>query len=312
MKRSKHSLSHYKLLTCDPGELVPIGLVEALPGDSIQHATSALVRTSPLLSPVMHPFQVKIHHWFVPYRLIWDDWENFITGGEDGLDNSTFPTIDVSSAAVGSLADYLGVPTGVTSLSVSALPFRAYAMIYNSHYRDQDLQTALTIDTTDGVDTTTSTALKSVNWEYDYYTGAKTSTQKGTEVSLPLGTEAPVITNGANPNLIGSTSSNQTRITYNSSIGFTNFDSTPNNGELLEFHDESGLKTDLSNATAATINQLREAIALQKYAENRSRYGSRYSEYLKYLGVMPQDSRLDRPEYLAGGKQTIQFSAARS
>ena len=112
MKRNKFSLSHFRNTTMDQGELVPIGCVDVLPGDTIQHATTALVRTTPLLAPVMHPVQVRIHHFFVPYRLIWDDWENFITGGPDGTNSSTFPTIDVSSAAKGSLADHLGVPAG--------------------------------------------------------------------------------------------------------------------------------------------------------------------------------------------------------
>ena len=107
MKRSKFSLSHYKLFSCDLGELVPCGLLEVLPGDTVQHATSALVRCSPLLAPVMHPVHVKIHHWFVPHRLVWNDWENFITGGPDGNNASVFPTITIgggSGAAVGSLA----------------------------------------------------------------------------------------------------------------------------------------------------------------------------------------------------------------
>ena len=89
-KRHKHSLSHYKLLSCDMGELVPIGLTEVLPGDTFQHSTSLLMRVSPLLAPVMHPVQVRIHHWYVPHRLVWDDWEKFITGGPDGMDASVF------------------------------------------------------------------------------------------------------------------------------------------------------------------------------------------------------------------------------
>ena len=136
MKRFKHNLSNYKLLTCDMGELVPIGLREVLPGDTVQHSTSALIRVSPLLAPVMHPVHVKIHHWFVPHRLVWEDWEKFITGGPDGMDASVFPTITTPAStgfAEGSLADYLGVPPGAgnDNEAVSALPFRAYALIFN-------------------------------------------------------------------------------------------------------------------------------------------------------------------------------------
>ena len=134
MKRNKHNLSHYHLTTMKMGELVPIGLFEALPGDTVQQATSALVRCAPLVAPPMHPCHVKIHHWFVPHRLVWNDWENFITGGPDGLNASTFPTITLpasTGAAVGSLADYLGCPTGVADFVTSALPFRAYDLIWN-------------------------------------------------------------------------------------------------------------------------------------------------------------------------------------
>ena len=176
MKRAKHSLSNYKLLSCDLGELVPIGMTEGLAGDSIPHSTNALIRAAPLLSPVMHPVHVNISHWFVPHRLIWDDWEKFITGGPNGMDTSVFPTIAmpaVGGAPVGSLADYLGVPTGVNSLAVSALPFRAYALIFNEWFRDQDLVTPLSLSTASGVDATTSTALQNGAWEKDYFTSAR-------------------------------------------------------------------------------------------------------------------------------------------
>ena len=121
MKRSKFSLSNHKVFSCNMGQLVPIGLIEVLPGDSFQHSTAALVRLPALLAPVMHPLEVAIHHWFVPHRLVWEDWEPFITGGPDGMDASTFPTITLTYTAgtpptgtntVGSLADYLGVPPG--------------------------------------------------------------------------------------------------------------------------------------------------------------------------------------------------------
>ena len=190
MKRNKFSLSNYKLTSFNQGALVPVNCSEVLPGDSIQQSTSALVRVSPLLTPVMHPVHVRIHHWYVPFRLVWDDFESFITGGEDGLDASVFPTI-TNSWAQGSLADHLGLLPSV-SQTVSALPFRAMALIWNEFYRDQDLQTALTIDTTSGADTTTNTTLQNVCWEKDYFTTARPWTQKGTEVTLPLGTEAPV------------------------------------------------------------------------------------------------------------------------
>ena len=155
MKRSKFSLSHYRLLTCKMGQLVPVAWYEALPGDTIQAATSALIRCAPLVTPVMHNVHVRFHHWFVPNRLLWTNWQNFITGGPDGLNASAHPYISQGNAAVSSLGDHLGVPTsGGTTVKYNALPFRAYATIWNEFYRDEDLQTALTVALTDGADAT--------------------------------------------------------------------------------------------------------------------------------------------------------------
>lgn len=306
MKRSKFSLSHYKLLSADMGELIPIGLTEVLPGDTIQQATSLLVRCSPLLAPVMHPVHVRIHHWFVPNRLVWDDWEDFITGGPDGDNTSDFPTITFgggSGAAIGSLADYLGVPPGVNNIEVSALPFRGYALIYNEWYRDEDLQTKLVIDKSDGPDTTTSTAMQNVAWEKDYFTSSRPWTQKGPDIVVPLGSKAPIKADSPNTQFVGIVDGGQSNLVKRLATSGANLLTSSTNvtagGELY---------ADLSNATPASINDLREAFALQRYEENRARYGSRFTEYLAFLGVRSSDARLQRPEYLGGGKQVIQFS----
>jgi len=310
MKRSKFSLSCTKLLSCDLGELVPINICEVLPGDSIQQATSALVRCSPLIAPVMHPVHVTIHKWYVPTRILWEDFEDFITGGPDGMDASVYPTITIgggSGAAVGSLADYLGVVPGVNNIEVSALPFRAYAMIWNEWYRDQDLQTALTVDLTSGADTTTNTVLQNGCWEKDYFTSSRPWEQKGPAVTIPIGTSADVTitqaerTGGASPGgpygLAGAgEGGGRTDIAYSNDLG------SP--GDALQLLGTA----DLSTATGITVTLLREALALQRFEEARARFGSRYSEYLRYLGVTSSDARLQRPEYLGGGRQTIQFS----
>lgn len=316
MKRAKFSLSNYKLATMDMGQLVPCGLTEVLPGDTIQQATSALVRVSPLVAPVMHPVSVRIHHWFVPHRLVWDDWENFITGGPDGMNASSFPTIAAPAStgyAIGSLADYLGLPTGVPDYTHSALPFRGYAMIWNEWYRDQDLQTPLVIDKTDGADTTTSKILQHVAWEKDYFTSARLLPQKGPEITLPLGTSAPVINDNTQVDFVEVAGTGGERGLQANLVGGFNtlqVDGGALGGPnaALRFGANTGLEADLSSATAATINELRLAFALQRYEEARARYGSRYTEYLRYLGVRSSDARLQRPEYLGGGKQTIQFS----
>lgn len=322
MKRSKFSLSHYKLLTCKMGQLIPVTWFEVLPGDTVQQATAALVRCAPLVTPVMHPVSVRFHHWFVPNRLLWSSWENFITGGADGLNASQAPYINLAAnAAVGSLADYLGLPTAglAAAVNVSALPFRAYQKIWNEFYRDEDLQTAVTVSTGDGSDTTTATALQNCDWEKDYFTSSRPWAQKGAAVTMPVGGQAPVKTSatdtvtGAQQGLrwLADTGATPTQTSYFSTGGGANAvrtylagTSTPAGNSVYP----SNLYADLANATAVDINTVRHAFALQRFEEARARYGSRYTEYLRYLGVRSSDARLQRPEYLGGGKQTIQFS----
>ena len=302
MKRSKHSLSHYKLLTCNQGDLVPIGLMEVLPGDTIQQATSLLIRTNPLLAPVMHPVHARVHHWFVPHRLVWEDWEDFITGGPDGDDASVFPTLQMTAAGIGTLPDYLGIPSNSGNLTISALPFRAYTMIWNEWYRDQDLQTEAAISYASGADAT-SYNLKKAAWEKDYFTTARPWPQKGSDVTLPIAGSADVKTAAAQGSSIGiySTAASQYRL-MDADLSTVVVDASQTGASAAKMY------ADLSTATSVTVNQLREAFALQRYQEARARYGSRYTEYLRYLGVRSSDARLQRPEYLGGGKQTIQFS----
>ena len=290
MKRTKHNLSNYKLATMEMGKLYPVQLQEVLPGDSMQLSTSALIRMSPMLAPVMHPVTVRFHHWFVPNRILWDKWEDFITGGQDNQNADTPPQIDITDAdwTSGSIADMFGIPKpdDGTTLSVNALPFYAYNMIWNEFYRDQDLQD----ERTPGIWGTPA----SVSWRKDYFTGARPWAQKGNDIVLPIGTSAPLRTledPDRTPAL--------TRTPASSEDGYVNINGRPA-GETVV--------ADLSQATGVTATEFREFFALQRYAEARARYGSRYTEYLQYLGIKPSDARLQRPEYLGGGKSTIQFS----
>lgn len=318
MKRSAFNLSNYKLLSCDGGELIPCGIMEVLPGDSVQQSTNLLLRASPLLSPVMHPVHVRIHHWYVPHRLVWDEFEDFITGGPDGNNASVYPTITFASGvAVGTLGDYLGIPTGVNGIEVSALPFRGYAKIWNEWYRDQDLQTKLVIDETSGPDTTTSTTLQNVCWEKDYFTSSRPWEQKGPSITIPIGDSAPVHGIGLKENLNPTANPGPINETQPGGLDGGNYafgqQSSAGAGLFIKTTAATVdaypmITADLSNASAVTVNLLREALALQRYEEARARYGSRYVEYLRYLGVRSSDARLQRPEYLGGGKQTIQFS----
>lgn len=306
MKRNKFSLSHYKLLTCDMGELVPCSVMEVLPGDTVQQATSLLVRTSPLLAPVMHPVHVRVHCWFVPHRLVWDGWEDFITGGPDGLDAAVVPQVTLPAVVSGSLPDYLGVPVGYAG-TVNAMPFRGYNLIWNEWYRDQDLQADLVVNTDDGPDDGAAIySLQNVAWEKDYFTSARPWEQKGPAVTIPIGTTAPV-TRDANAAgwlaFTGGTNTPNTGSPVSTAAG-----DLQSAGNAISLDPNSGLSADLTNASAITVNALREALAIQRYEEARARYGSRYVEYLRYLGVRSSDARLQRPEYLGGGRNTIQFS----
>lgn len=311
MKRSKFSLSHYKLFTCDMGYLIPISWYEVLPGDSIQQATAALVRVSPLLAPVMHPVRVRVHHWFVPFRLIWEDWEDFITGGPDGADSSAVPYYNLSSCAEGGLLDYLGIPVAAYDpvLRVCALPNRAYNLIYNEHYRDQDLVTPIVVDLGSGGDGTTTRNLQRCGWEKDYFTTARPWEQKGAEVSIPL----------ANDRIKGIGINNQTfpsaGLAVYESDGthptYANYRSVDNSADAYTYiekdPDSNYPRIRLADGSIA-LQDLRLAAAIQRYQEARAIYGSRYVEYLRYLGVRSSDARLQKPEYLGGGRQIIQFS----
>lgn len=318
MKRSKHSLSHYRLASMDMGTLVPIGWFEVLPGDTVQQASAALVRAAPLVSPPMHPVSVRIHHWFVPYRLLWSNFQDFITGGPAGTSLPVFPTQSFTPT-LGSLFDYLGLP--LVASTWSALPCRAYQLIWNENYRDEDLEAAVPVSLADGNDVSTNIQLKNVSWEKDYFTSARPWEQKGPAVTLPLGTSAPV------RGLIVDAASNTVALggqpVGGANAAGSNSKSGTGAGVWMQAESKSAAATaaatafnaananvfaDLSTATAATINTLRNAFAIQRFEEARARYGSRYTEYLRYLGVRSSDARLQRPEYLGGGKQTVQFS----
>lgn len=326
-KRSKFSLSHYRLFSGRMGMMMPIGITECLPGDTFQQATSVFLRCSPLVTPVMHPVHVTVHHWFIPTRLLWDKWEDFITGGPDGMDASIMPTIKAPAEggfAVGSLADYMAVPSGIPNLEVCALPFRAYALLYNECYRDQDLEDPLPLSFESGVDTTTNTVLQRCDWARDYFTTARPWPQKGPQVTVPVdgvgGTKVLIrpdygSSDRASPTfwVDGVPTSQPLTITNGSGLRNVQFyGSGSQSGQDSLYWSDPKLvgETESTGGSVGSINinSLREAFALQRFEEHRALYGSRYVEYLRYLGVKSSDARLQRPEYLGGSRQTIQFS----
>lgn len=338
-KRSKFSLSHYKLATMDMGELVPVSWFEALPGDTIQMQTSAFVRVAPTLSPTMTPCHVEFRSYSVPNRLLWsngpdDEWESFITGGEDGLNASVPPYYTIPSGTtipVGSLADYLGIPAGEefhSDVEVSALPFRAYFKIWNEYFRDQDLQSIAEVgEDIDGGpqgNLTDGFSVTHVSWRKDYFTVARPFEQKGPAVTVPVDLTSggsPLISatisgNGAPSFYVGNDKSFNTLIGdrgYTSGVIYNNYgDDAASRGDLHWAN--PALKANITwnggpdTTGSITVDDIREAFALQRFEEARALFGSRYVEYLRYLGVRSSDARLQRPEYLGGGSQVVQWS----
>jgi hypothetical protein len=305
-KRNRFSRSHYNLLTMNMGELIPVYCDEVIPGDIWQHRISALIRLSAQVYPVMHPVRVRIHSWYVPLRLIWDDYEDFFTGGNDGDQTPTHPYKSVTNPTEGSLYDYLGLVPGTYQIAFNILYARAYQKIYNEHYRDQDLVTEATISTDSGIDTTTSVSVKKVAWEKDRFTTARTSTQRGSDITIPLLGTAPCIQDG-NLTLIDDDDVTTTRLCSTTGTNVSLSPSSVDPGDYLNYY--SGIDADLSSASGVSLEELRLALGKQRYMEIMNRAGARYGEYARAIfGVNNPDSRLQIPEYLGGGRQTISFS----
>lgn len=330
-RRHKFSLSHFKLLTGKMGYLYPISCIETLPGDTFQMATSVFLRFSPMVAPVMTPVTVKIHHWFVPLRLLWDEFEDFITGGPDGTSVPVHPHVFITqNSAYQGLEDYFGLPKLIdgesTPTAVSSLPFRAYNLIWNEWYRDEDLQEPLPFTTASGFDNSQSTPrmLQRSCWDKDYFTSARPWEQKGVAMSVPVnGTPSgtlnifpygtPTFTNGSHIGpLVGSTSpaeGGDGGASASATLRWSPDGYSTSSGNLK--FSEVGLRANFEGSASLgeiNLNQFREAMALQRFEEHRALYGSRYTEYLRYLGVRASDGRLQRPEYLGGGRSIIQFS----
>lgn len=309
MKRNKHTLSHHRLTTFDLGQLVPVGLVEVLPGDTFQHSTSALVRLAPMAAPVMHPVSVRLHHFFVPHRLIWEDaggtgtFEDFITSGEDGNDNQLVP-VEPTTGASKDLLDYYGIPP-VAGVNVSTLPVTGFNAIYNEYYRDQDLAAKRVSN---------DKTVPFCAWEKDYLSSARPWPQKGPDITLPVAGQAPV--KGIASGQQGYTSSQTGPVYETGGTESTTYEPFQQIDTGVNYYVEEdagnpgfpGIYADLTQAEAVKINEFRKAFALQRYAEARARYGSRFTEYLRFLGIKPSDARLDRPEYLGGGKARVSIS----
>lgn len=299
--RSTFDLSHEHKLSCDMGLLVPVACEEVLPGDTFIGSTSLLARIAPQVNPVMHNVDIRVHHWYVPNRILWDEWEDFITAKDD---EAVVPTVQASSSAETELMDHMGAYPS-QSLTINALPIRAYNKIWNEFYRDQDLSSARDED---------ALTLARICWEKDYFTVARAQPQQGDAVQIGFSAgEVNVEYRTAN-GTAGVTRKASDGTAYAATDGLA---SQAGSGALINqgntnalFYDPNDtLYADMSTATGGiNIDDLRRSIALQRFAEARARFGSRYVDYLKFLGVNPSDGRLDRPEFLGGGKQNVNFS----
>lgn len=299
MKRYKISKAHYNIFSCNPGQLIPTSIYEAQPGETIQQQVSALIRVSPLNTPVMHPVQIRLHCWQVPERIIDQgdfDFEAFITGGPDGNDTQTPPQATGVTVTEKDVIEYMGVSPGTRTYRTS--PAAAYIQTFNEKYRDQDLVAAIDPATYQG-----NVPPQNIAWEKDYFTSARPWAQKGPDVSLPIGNKVPVTHDGVGNEQVGV-------LAPNIGAGSYRMDSSGANLLTSTQTTTSGqdLYADLSAGNVLNVNDWRAAFAIQRWQEARAQYGSRFTEYLRALGVRSSDARLQLPEYLGGGKSTISFT----
>ena len=329
--RSKFDRSFTNKTTFNAGDLIPFYVdCTILPGDTVKMNTSEVVRMMTPIAPVMDNANLDTYFFFVPYRLIWEHWKSFM--GE----NETAPWIQRTEYEIpqiqaptggwtkGSLADYMGYPTNVDGYEASVLPFRAYALIWNEWFRDENLKNPCYIS--QGDSTVTGVDILDANLDYvtdvekgacpckvakyhDYFTSCLPAAQKGPSVALPLGTSAPII--AAEPYRTAHTGDTgiygyqaEAYGTGSADNGLVFVNPTTEASAYVASGKFVGLETDLMNATGATINQLRQAFAVQRFYEKQALYGSRYIEMIRgHFQVTNPDFRMQRPEYL-GGMQT--------
>ncbi|AXL15090.1 major capsid protein [Microviridae sp.] len=295
MKRSMFNLSHEHKLNVDMGTLIPVYTDEVLPGDTFIHSASALARVAPLAHPLMHRCEMRMHTFYCPNRVLYDEiedergtsnrfkWEDFITGENDTTPKPTFTT-----GVTEPLLDHMGIPPRA-GVVIDSAPIALYNYVWNEFYRDQNLQLKRSLE---------DSTIANICWQKDYFTVARPDTQQGesTEIPFSAGT-IPII------------SENNHAVVTDRYAPTQNNSPDPDSSVPGFNWRFDNIAADMSNSTAGiSIDDLRLSIRLQRFAEARMRWGSRYVDYLRYLGVNPSDGRLDRPEYLGGGKDILNFS----
>lgn len=304
--RNAFDLTHDVKFSGNMGNLIPIMCTEVVPGDKIGIACESLIRFAPMVAPVMHRFDVTMHYFFVPNRILWDNWENFITQTKVGGNVPAFPYISMNDTNFNKLAGYMGLPdpqyVGTPeSEQISAMPFAAYQKVWNDYYRDQNLMTDIcppqSFMLADGNNTSDWLSklgvLRQRCWEHDYLTAALPFAQKGDPVNIPMAfPDLPVLHNAAYPTTLTGAPDNVT---------------LPSNPSSTVTEDAYVETSTLDQNT--TINDLRRAMRLQEWLEKNARGGTRYSEHIKvHFDVRSSDGRLQRPEYITGVKTPVQIS----
>lgn len=322
--RNNFDLSHELKMSGKFGRLYPIMMKECMPGDTFRNTSTVMARFAPMLAPIMHRVDITTHFFFVPYRLLWDSWQDFITGGQDGLFTAvppyfTYPGMQRSGENLvtkGSLFDYLGLPVfpsniiGNSAETFSAFPIYAYLKIWNDYYVDPNVGNEVDIPTE--LDGNVSPQLVSVEaeyvrergWERDYFTSNLPWAQRGAEVLMPIQGTGSV-----------EYSPYSDVYRFDGNIPPTNLplETSAVNGSILQVNNENSRIENISSVNVTnsevSLNDLRRSMALQKWLEVNARSGHRYNEQIKgHFSVIVPDYRLQRAEYLGGGKQPVVIS----
>lgn len=320
--RSVFDLSYEKKFSCDMGQLIPVMCDEVVPGDKFIMANEIVIRFQPLVSPILHEINVYTHYFFVPYRLLWEDWEDFITGGIDGEFAEELPAWYPSSTEVKSLWDYFGFPIGVLPEGRYPMDFpkRAYNMVYAEYYRDQNLY-PLEGDEYENFIYENENVLNRC-WEKDYFTSALPWQQRGDIPALPVsGNVSAIWDHTIHSDVYVPESSYPNPIKVSKAYGagtipvFSEIEGLSNGWlnvpltALTQSQDLNNNTVDLSKLATFDVAQMRLAFQVQKWLERNARAGVRYTEFLKaHFGVHPRDDRLQRPEYIGGSKSPIIIS----
>ena len=301
--RTAFDLSYEKKFTCDMAQLIPVMCDEVVPGDIFQIGAQAVIRFQPLVAPILHEVNMYVHYFFVPYRLLWDDWEDFISGGVDGTFADPIPEWEPTNTTVGSLWDFFGFPTGVDPDGAYPIDFprRAYNFVWNEYYRDETLQTEVAL---------TNETILNRDWEKDYFTSSLPWQQRGIAPALPIsGSTHAVFGRTVDP--VNAAYSPITFSTVNPIPGVSSANLADRqailNNMYTRLSDDNTI--DLSTASTFDIADLRLAFQIQKWMERNARAGARYTEFLRsHFGVSPRDERLQRPEYIGGCKAPVIIS----